>query len=98
MRQSSSTTSTDLERIMPELPRGTVTFLFTEIEGSTAIWERHQVAMASAVERHLALLRTAVGAMAGCRSRPYGNAVPAAFPTASDAVAAPSAQSRPALS
>jgi len=25
---------------MPDLPSGTVTFLFTDIEGSTAIWER----------------------------------------------------------
>jgi class 3 adenylate cyclase len=83
---------------MLDLPSGTVTFLFTDIEGSTAIWERDQVAMASAVERHLALLRAAIEAMAGCCSRPYGNAVPAAFLTASDAVAAPSAQSRTALS
>src|ERR687890_639492 len=28
------------EAFMPELPRGTVTFLFTDIEGSTALWER----------------------------------------------------------
>jgi class 3 adenylate cyclase len=25
---------------MPDLPSGTVTFLFTDIEGSTALWER----------------------------------------------------------
>jgi hypothetical protein len=31
---------------MPELPSGTVTFLFTDIEGSTALWERDQAAMA----------------------------------------------------
>ena len=36
-------------------PRGTVTFLFTDIEGSTALWERDQAAMATAVERHHAL-------------------------------------------
>ena len=41
---------------MPELPCGTVTFLFTDIEGSTALWERDRQAMAAAVERHLALL------------------------------------------
>ena len=33
---------------MPDLPSGTVTFLFTDIEGSTARWE--QVAMAIAVD------------------------------------------------
>jgi class 3 adenylate cyclase len=42
---------------MPDLPTGTVTFLFTDIEGSTALWERDRQAMAAAVERHLALLR-----------------------------------------
>ena len=41
---------------MPSLPSGTVTFLFTDIEGSTALWERDTAAMASAVARHLALL------------------------------------------
>jgi class 3 adenylate cyclase len=41
---------------MPDLPSGTVTFLFTDIEGSTRLWERDQVAMAIGVERHLALL------------------------------------------
>ena len=29
---------------MPELPSGTVTFLFTDIEGSTALWERDREA------------------------------------------------------
>jgi hypothetical protein len=28
---------------MPDLPAGTVTFLFTEIEGSTTLWERGRV-------------------------------------------------------
>ena len=33
---------------MLDLPSGTVTFLFTDIEGSTALWEQDQVAMAVA--------------------------------------------------
>ena len=33
---------------MPELPSGTVTFLVTDIEGSTALWERDRAAVASA--------------------------------------------------
>jgi hypothetical protein len=41
---------------MANLPSGTVTFLFTDIEGSTAIWERDRQAMAAAVARHLTLL------------------------------------------
>src|SRR5262245_5535224 len=38
------------------LPRGTVTFLFTDIEGSTQLWERHPQAMGAAVVRHEAIL------------------------------------------
>ena len=45
---------------MADLPRGTVTFLFTDIEGSTALWERDRAAMATAVARHLTLLRAAI--------------------------------------
>src|SRR3954469_24487861 len=76
-----------LERIMPDLPSGTVTFLFTDIEGSTALWERDQVAMASAVARHLTLLRAATEAHTGVLYKVVGDAVQAAFPTALDAVA-----------
>ena len=42
---------------MADLPRGTVTFLFTDIEASMRRWEQDPVAMRSAVERHFALLR-----------------------------------------
>src|SRR3954466_4322235 len=40
---------------MPDLPSGTVTFLFTDIEGSTRLWERDAPAMREAVARHLAI-------------------------------------------
>jgi class 3 adenylate cyclase len=50
---------------MADLPRGTVTFLFTDIEGSTALWERDRQAMASVVARHLALLDVAISAQGG---------------------------------
>jgi class 3 adenylate cyclase len=33
---------------MPDLPSGTVTFLFTDIEGNTTLWERVPVAMPAA--------------------------------------------------
>ena len=42
---------------MPQLPSGTVTFLFTDLEGSTRLWERHPAEMVPALERHDALLR-----------------------------------------
>ena len=40
----------------PDLPRGTVTFLFTDIEGSTALWQRDRKGMADAVHRSHELL------------------------------------------
>src|SRR5262245_55468583 len=39
------------------LPRGTVTFLFTDIEGSTQLWAQHPQKMGAAVARHEVLLR-----------------------------------------
>jgi class 3 adenylate cyclase len=38
------------------LPTGTFTFLFTDIEGSTRLWEQHPEAMHEAILRHNALL------------------------------------------
>jgi class 3 adenylate cyclase len=73
---------------MAELPRGTVTFLFTDIEGSTRLWERDGAAMASAVDRHLTLLDQAIDSHNGFHFKTVGDAVQAAFPTAPDAVAA----------
>jgi predicted ATPase/class 3 adenylate cyclase len=72
---------------MPDLPSGTVTFLFTDIEGSTTRWERDRPAMAAAVDRHLVLLRTAIEAHGGTLFKTVGDAVQAAFPTAPDATA-----------
>jgi predicted ATPase/class 3 adenylate cyclase len=73
---------------MPELPRGTVTFLFTDIEGSTALWERDRQAMAAAVEGHFALLRAAIEAHRGVLFKVIGDAVQAVFATAPQALAA----------
>src|SRR5437773_493081 len=42
---------------MAELPTGTVTLLFTDIEGSTRLWEAHAAAMRAALARHDALLK-----------------------------------------
>lgn len=73
---------------MAELPRGTVTFLFTDIEGSTERWERDPGVMASVVERHLDLLRTAIETHGGIMFKVVGDAVQAAFSTAPEALAA----------
>ena len=44
---------------MSEMPGGTVTFLFTDIEASTALWQDHPEQMQRALARHDALLRAA---------------------------------------
>jgi predicted ATPase/class 3 adenylate cyclase len=43
-----------------ELPSGTVTFLFTDIEGSTRLWEDHADQMRDALARHDEIVRAAV--------------------------------------
>jgi hypothetical protein len=56
---------------MANPPTGTVTFLFTDIEGSTKIWELHPHAMQKALSRHDEILR---GAMEKCGEGPEGSA------------------------
>jgi predicted ATPase/class 3 adenylate cyclase len=79
---------------MTELPHGIVTFLFTDIEGSTSLWERDPTAMAAAVDRHLSLLDREIAAHHGVHFKTVGDAVQAAFSTAADAVAAALAAQR----
>jgi class 3 adenylate cyclase len=45
---------------MPSSPTGTVTFLFTDIEGSTKMWEHNAQAMQRALVRHDEILRGAI--------------------------------------
>jgi predicted ATPase len=73
---------------VPDLPSGTVTFLFTDIEGSTALWERDRQAMSAAVARHSVLLDAAIHAHGGIRFKTVGDAIQAAFHTAPAAIAA----------
>src|SRR5262245_51900569 len=65
-----------------------VTFLFTDIAGSTRQWERDRVLMQAAVERHFDLLRSAVETHGGAVFKQIGDAARAAFSTAPEAVAA----------
>src|SRR5262245_3008048 len=60
------------------LPSGTVTFLFTDIEGSTRLWAQHPQAMGAAVARHEALLREAITNAGGVVFKTVGDAVCAA--------------------
>jgi predicted ATPase/class 3 adenylate cyclase len=69
-------------------PTGTVTFLFTDIEGSTTLWQRHSTAMETALARHDAMLRTAITANGGHVFKTVGDAFCAAFAAAPDALAA----------
>jgi predicted ATPase/class 3 adenylate cyclase len=73
---------------MPDLPSGTVTFLFTDIEDSTALWERDRAAMAAVVDRHLAHLRSCVRAHGGVLYKTVGDGTQSAFAVAPDALAA----------
>ena len=50
---------------MAELPSGTVTFLFTDIEGSTRLWQQEPEAMRPALARHDEILRAAIEAHDG---------------------------------
>jgi predicted ATPase/class 3 adenylate cyclase len=71
---------------MPDLPGGTVTFLFTDIEGSTRLWENAPDAMRVAMARHDALMRTVIATHRGSVFKTIGDAFCAAFHTASDAL------------
>ena len=72
----------------PSLPVGTVTFLFTDIEGSTRLWERDAGRMWPALERHNAILGDAIRAHGGVHFKTVGDAFQAAFASPVAAVAA----------
>ncbi len=78
----------------PPLPSGTVTFLFTDIEGSTKLWEQHPQAMPAALARHEALLHQAIGARSGVVVKSTGDGMHAVFARATDAVHAALAAQR----
>ncbi len=65
--------------MMLQRPSGTVTFLFTDLEGSTRLWEQHPAAMPAAAARHDGLLRQAVEAQHGYVVKTTGDGLLAAF-------------------
>lgn len=70
------------------LPSGTVTFLLSDIEGSTRRWEEDEAAMRHALARHDAIIRAAMAAHAGHVVKHTGDGLMAVFAGAADAIAA----------
>jgi predicted ATPase/class 3 adenylate cyclase len=81
-------------RSEPSLPTGTITFLFTDIEGSTRLWQAHRDAMPAALARHHAVLKAAMAAHNGHVFQIVGDAFCVAFATPVEGVAAALAAQR----
>ncbi|TAH49425.1 MAG: hypothetical protein EYC68_17845 [Chloroflexota bacterium] len=67
-------------------PSGIVTFLFTDIEGSTALWERMPEAMKHALAQHDQILHFAIAKHDGYAFKQIGDAFQAAFVAPNDAL------------
>ncbi|MGD2048612.1 MAG: tetratricopeptide repeat protein [Chloroflexota bacterium] len=80
-----------------EFPRGTVTFLFTDIEGSTKLWEDAPEAMQPTLARHDELLRDCIERNGGLLVKTTGDGIHAVFDSASDAIQASLAAQRAML-
>jgi class 3 adenylate cyclase len=77
-----------------DLPTGVVTFLFTDIEGSTRLWEHYPNDMPAALARHDDIMSQAIGYHQGVVFRTVGDAFFAAFGAALPAVSAALAAQR----
>jgi len=71
---------------MPDLPTGSITFLFTDIESSITRWDHHPQVMRTALARHNAILRQIITAHGGFVFTMKGDAVYAVFAVASGAI------------
>jgi len=69
-------------------PTGTVTFLFTDIEGSTTLWEQHPAVMQAALARHDTALRQAIESSNGHVVKTTGDGRLPVFDAAADALGA----------
>jgi len=83
---------------MAHPPTGTVTFLFTDLEGSTKLWEKSPTGMHAALTRHDTILREAIEGHGGFVFKTVGDAFCAAFPTALGALQSALAAQRALLS
>ncbi len=75
-----------IEPTSEPLPTGTVTFLFTDIEGSTSLAKRYPEALPALMAQHHAILRDSIRACRGQVFEIIGDAFCAAFYTAGDAL------------
>ena len=89
-----SAPNTSLEHTLPDVPTGSVTFLFTDIEGSTSLWERDAEAMRHAFARQETILRETMAAHGGYVYKMIGDAFQVAFSKATDALTAALAAQR----
>ncbi len=80
--------SPDKDAGTADLPSGTVTFLFTDVEGATRLWEEFPDVMHNAMARHNEIVRDAVGSNEGFIVKTMGDGFHAVFTTAHDAVMA----------
>src|SRR4051794_7098303 len=87
-RVSSATTTPYDRDVREELPTGTVTFLFTDIEGSTRLLHEHGDRYADLLSEHRRALRDAFTRHGGVEVDTQGDAFFVAFARASDALAA----------
>src|SRR5690348_7094343 len=74
-----------------EAPTGDVTLVFTDVQGSTHLWEHHTAAMEQALELHNALFRRLIAEHGGYEVKTEGDAFMIAFSTPANALACASA-------
>jgi len=72
------------QNIKPNLPNGTVTFLFTDIEGSTKLAQQHPQAAPAMIARHNEILNQVIRSRNGYIFQVIGDAFCVAFHTVSD--------------
>lgn len=71
---------------MPDFPTGVITLVFTDIQGSSDLWEQHRGAFQPVLEEHNRLLRAAAALWHGVEVKTEGDAFFLVFGRASDAV------------
>jgi adenylate cyclase len=77
-----------LRRLEAEVqaPVGEISIVFTDIKGSTQLWENHQSAMRSAIKQHNEIMRRQLRIIGGYEVKTEGDAFMVSFPTATSAL------------